>query len=70
MSDLNVSKWQIFNSTNKTYTIYLNIITTEILDSLVFLDFDYNCNFAIHGPCTPELNINKIMEKINIPGYA
>ena len=60
-----IPDWRIFNSDDKHYTINLYMITTEMLDDLVFSDFDYNINFRIQGPCNPELDIDKIMEKLN-----
>ena len=65
MSELVIPHWRIFNSNDKHYTINLDMITTEMLDDLVFSDFDYNINFRIQGPCNPELDIDKIMKKLN-----
>ena len=65
MSMADVPSWIIFNSYDKHYNINLDMITTEMLDDLVFSDFDYNINFRIQGPCNPELDIDKIMKKLN-----
>lgn len=54
-----------FNNNYNMYIIELHLITPAMLDDIYFSKLNYNIPFRIQGPCNPDLDIDKLMEKLN-----
>jgi hypothetical protein len=54
-----------FDNHYNIYIIDLQFITPTMLDDIDFSKFNYNIPFRIQGPCNPDLDIDKLMEKLN-----